>query len=377
MKEGMRFCNKCGAPQDAPKAQEEEEDEEVIVVEEVVEEVVEDEPVTKVEEKKIVPEPKKDDAVFKAPLPVSKLGQSMDKPNMTSHNKLVQIVDEDGDEEEEDSANTPTNSRVSKRGSRVNDKYENSPKRAVEIESSEEEPPSAVKPPRVSKDSGSKEAVVAAEPKVCVPDKGRGKFLNVFFLLFQGAELAEMAQFFEKHRLTRERLESSAALLLDKLKMLQKTAPTLAANGVDPAEWEEYDVKHPLFPFLALSQEAYNLYLPRSIDVLKEPVSALVFYREYVAQNVPVIIRNATKHWQSHKWTNAYLRAAMGEKEVSVECSPKGKADFVRKGKFVMPEKRVMKLNQFLDVMEGKARFKVSGSTFSSSLFFILFVFFF
>lgn len=171
-----------------------------------------------------------------------------------------------------------------------------------------------------------------------------------------------MAQFFEKHRLTRERLESSAALLLDKLKMLQKSSPLLAENAIDPTEWEEYDVKHPLFPFLALSQEAYNLYLPRTIDVLKEPVSALVFYREYVAQNVPVIIRNATKHWQSHKWTNAYLRAAMGDKDVSVECSPKGKADFVRKGKFVMPEKRMMKLNQFLDVMEGKARFKVSSA---------------
>ncbi len=168
-----------------------------------------------------------------------------------------------------------------------------------------------------------------------------------------------MAQFFEKHRLTRERLESSAALLLEKLKRLQKSNPAATANGVDPSEWEEYDVKHPLFPFLAVSQEAHNLYLPRTIDVLKEPVSALVFYREYVAQNVPVIIRNATKNWQSHKWTNAYLRAAMGDKDVSVECSPKGKADFIRKGKFVMPEKRTMKFNQFLDVMEGKSRIKV------------------
>jgi hypothetical protein len=85
----------------------------------------------------------------------------------------------------------------------------------------------------------------------------------------QGAELAEMALFFEKHRLTRERLEGSAALLLEKLKTLQKKAPTAASNGIDPTEWEEYDVKNPLFPFLAVSQEAYNLYLPKSIDVLK------------------------------------------------------------------------------------------------------------
>lgn len=37
-------------------------------------------------------------------------------------------------------------------------------------------------------------------------------------------EMQDMARFFEKHRLTRERLESSASLLLDKLKMLSQQA---------------------------------------------------------------------------------------------------------------------------------------------------------
>ncbi len=45
-----------------------------------------------------------------------------------------------------------------------------------------------------------------------------------------------MARFFEKHRLTRERLEASATLLLDKLKALQVKGPpvqtTAAASSV-------------------------------------------------------------------------------------------------------------------------------------------------
>ncbi len=162
MKEGMRFCNKCGAPQDKPAEESvvEEETDEVIIVEEIVEEEEEEEDKKKTAPA-IAPVPKQqDDAVFKAPAPVQRkpapLMESTEKPSWTSHNKLVQLVDEDGDEEEEDSANTPTNPRLSKKNIRVNDKIENSPKRAVEIESSEEdEPPSAVK---------TKESV--AEPKV-------------------------------------------------------------------------------------------------------------------------------------------------------------------------------------------------------------------
>ncbi len=100
------------------------------------------------------------------------------------------------------------------------------------------------------------------------------------------------------------------------------------------------------------------MYLPRAIDVLKDPVDPLTFYREYVAQNIPVVIRNVTKNWKTSQWNNAYLRKAMGQKEVSVECTPKGKGDYVRKGKFVMPEKRQMKLTDFLDVMETKSRAK-------------------
>jgi hypothetical protein len=110
-------------------------------------------------------------------------------------------------------------------------------------------------------------------------------------------------------------------------KVLQKTPSEKkrAEAAIDAADWEEYDVRDPLFPFVALAQEARNLYLPRAVDVLKEPVDALTFYREYVAQNVPVVIRNATKNWKTGQWSNAYLRRAMGAKEVSVECTPKGK----------------------------------------------------
>jgi hypothetical protein len=150
MKGGMKFCNKCGAPQDTKVVEHEDEmDSEVIVVEETIEE-------------EVVVKKKVDDAVFKAPAPVVKkasaaipISASPLSPELQSRAKLIQ-VDEDGDEEEEDSTtNTPTNARLSKKTAKaLNEKIENSPKRAVEVESSEEEPPSAVK----------REAV--AEPKV-------------------------------------------------------------------------------------------------------------------------------------------------------------------------------------------------------------------
>jgi hypothetical protein len=266
MKGGMKFCNKCGSSQvdekveDAKKpvgverakgdSEEDHGEEEIVVIVEEEEEIVERKDVP------AVPEP-----VFKKP------EVPLNRRTPASHSQVIR-VDDDGDEEEEDSdrAASPSTSRNSrtKRHLLKNaaSKLENSPKRTVEIESSEEEDP--LTPKQKSHGEGT---TLVAEPKVSV----RFRLFSVikhFVCLKKGAELAEMAHFFEKHRLTRERLESSAALLLEKLKKLQKNPPDLA-DVIDSSEWEEYDVKNPLFPFLALSQEAHNLYLPRAIDVLK------------------------------------------------------------------------------------------------------------
>ena len=196
-------------------------------------------------------------------------------------------------------------------------------------------------------------------------------------------EMQDMARFFEKHRLTRERLESSANLLLDKLKMLKTQTSKEESGGsmiaipmnndnnnnnnnshnglrynakdIDESEWEDYDIRDPMFPFIALAKEARNLYLPRTIDVLDQPPDPLTFYREYVASNIPCVFRNATQNWKASAktWNNQYLRKTMADSVVTVECTPKGKGDYIRKGKFVMPEQRKMKFSEFMDTIEG------------------------
>ena len=47
-----------------------------------------------------------------------------------------------------------------------------------------------------------------------------------------------------------------------------------------------------------------------------------------------------------------YNRETIGEQEVTVAVTPNGYADAVTEGKFVMPEERMMKLSQFLDILD-------------------------
>ena len=52
-----------------------------------------------------------------------------------------------------------------------------------------------------------------------------------------------------------------------------------------------------------------ELYLNSEVPVLDEVPSPLEFYREWVAPNRPVIIKNAIKHWPAlKKWNYDYLR---------------------------------------------------------------------
>ena len=107
-----------------------------------------------------------------------------------------------------------------------------------------------------------------------------------------------------------------------------------------------------------LSAEARELYIPSEVPRIEYAPNALQFYREFVAANNPVIIRNSINHWSCfRKWTNEYLRSKVGEKSVTVAVTPNGYADAPLQDRFVLPEERTLKFKEFLDIMksnEGK-----------------------
>ena len=65
---------------------------------------------------------------------------------------------------------------------------------------------------------------------------------------------------------------------------------------------------------LSLGNEAKELYLPQKVKLLEQPPSPLVFLREYVMPNIPVVIKNGVKHWPAiKKWTDEYLKNLLGK----------------------------------------------------------------
>ncbi|KAL7300206.1 hypothetical protein TKK_0007049 [Trichogramma kaykai] len=116
--------------------------------------------------------------------------------------------------------------------------------------------------------------------------------------------------------------------------------------------------------FQTLSQESKELYIPKEIPEIKsDAISPLIFYREYVSRNIPVIIRGGIKHWKAmDKWNIPYFRDKIGDKLVQVAVTPNGYADAIAKELpvsgtsdqeyFVMPEERHMKMKDFLDKLE-------------------------
>ena len=98
--------------------------------------------------------------------------------------------------------------------------------------------------------------------------------------------------------------------------------------------------------------------------VQKGKWSSLNFYRDWVAQNRPIIFRGGATHWPAfRKWqNNAYFRSRVGTKNVTVSITPNGYADAavpindpdndVPTYKFVMPYEEEMSVNQFLNLLE-------------------------
>ncbi|KAF9379077.1 JmjC domain-containing protein 7, partial [Podila verticillata] len=117
---------------------------------------------------------------------------------------------------------------------------------------------------------------------------------------------------------------------------------------------------------LSLISEVQDFNLS-TIERIELP-TPLEFHR-YVASNRPVIITlpptatttpradlpDSGRGWSwpaFTKWTNEYLSGALGEKQITVACTPNGWADAVVDDKyFAMPCEKKMTFEQFLDGM--------------------------
>ena len=106
-----------------------------------------------------------------------------------------------------------------------------------------------------------------------------------------------------------------------------------------------------------LSFEARELYLFPSITILDAPPSPLVFLRDYVSKNRPVIIKNALTKWEAlSKWTSDYLDKSIGSLQVSVTVTPNGYADAPLGDRFLLPEERLMPFHRFLNIWNKKEK---------------------
>lgn len=115
----------------------------------------------------------------------------------------------------------------------------------------------------------------------------------------------------------------------------------------------------------------------KEIERIECPDSPFDFYRNYVAQNKPVIITGrrlhfflgvstvclpiatgAVDHWPAfHKWNNAYFRKTLGETTVTVDVTPNGYGDaIVNDTHFVKPDEQQLTINKFFDCIEDKEK---------------------
>ena len=108
-------------------------------------------------------------------------------------------------------------------------------------------------------------------------------------------------------------------------------------------------------PFVLLSRETRELY-PRGsgVAVLASPPSPLAFHRDYVSPNLPVLVRGALDDWPAlRRWrSNGYLRRRMGERRVSVACTPHGRADSVQGGVLMLPCEERWPFERVVDYIE-------------------------
>ncbi|KAL9643980.1 hypothetical protein ABK040_005448 [Willaertia magna] len=111
-----------------------------------------------------------------------------------------------------------------------------------------------------------------------------------------------------------------------------------------------------------LSEETRELY-GEGIDEMdgfpdeNDMDEVLNFIHYYVNQNRPVIFRNAVRNWKAfEEWDFDYLNNILKDKEISVACTPNGKADAVNEGLFVKPMEVKMNFKQFVGLLIGNKK---------------------
>ena len=119
-----------------------------------------------------------------------------------------------------------------------------------------------------------------------------------------------------------------------------------------------------------LAHDARDLYIGHTVRRLPLGPSRgpdpLAFYRDHVAQGVPVCIAGGASHWPALKrWTNAYLAEKTQGETVSVALTPNGRADAVweakeqgdlTRDKFVMPDTKRMPFDAFAKMLSSTRR---------------------
>ncbi|CAK8681004.1 unnamed protein product [Clavelina lepadiformis] len=118
----------------------------------------------------------------------------------------------------------------------------------------------------------------------------------------------------------------------------------------DPAEAVKVGLRSCL---TKCSRDAREFYIGSNVERCDVTPTPLKFYRDYVAKNIPCVFENSLNHWPAlKKWNNSYLKKTIGSKEVTVAVTPNGYADAINKERFVLPEERLMTLNEFFEKTE-------------------------
>lgn len=110
----------------------------------------------------------------------------------------------------------------------------------------------------------------------------------------------------------------------------------------------------------SLSTDTKSYWRPKTVARLEAPPTPLKFLRDYVAKSTPCVIANAIGGAACSKWTLEDLVERCGERLVSVNVTPDGRADAIKPCAeaggarcFLMPEERQMTMADFKKALDG------------------------
>lgn len=111
-----------------------------------------------------------------------------------------------------------------------------------------------------------------------------------------------------------------------------------------------------------LSEATRDLWVPKRVERLAIPPDSITFLRDYVARSIPVVVSGGMKNWRCMRcWSLPYLTEKCGDSLVSVNITPDGRADAVKKVPevngtrlFVKPHEQKMTMREFTEVIMGQ-----------------------